>query len=921
MLLTLRLQTLMYGPLAAGPGSGQLLAASGTPVKSPDTIELAHGNTRVAAKATNDVGRLDTKLPRLLRDSHASPTHAMGIDQLPRINLLWAKRDRSSGAWHPLAYHLLDVAAVASRMWDSALGPAQKAWLQEVLQLEAEPARQMLALLAGLHDIGKAAPDFQQKAADRYGALRQAGLHERSFDTHHSILSAAILKSWFVRKGLRHRQASQLAAAIGGHHGKWIATGEAHYAHVGRERWRKLQAELCRLLERVIGATAIKVPSHTEDFNGFATFVAGIVSVSDWIGSNPRYFPFETPQINLPDYFVRSLEQATVALDEIGWPGWSPDGRQPAFESVLPFAPNPMQAAVMAQLRKLREKPRLVLIEYPPGRGKTEAALYAGDHLANRFGLSGMYIGMPTQAISDHMYRRLSGFLDARYPEDNIRPRLIHSRADNGRAPEDWFKNRVRQLLAPFSVGTIDQAMSSVIPAKHHYVRLFGLSHKVIIGDEIHSYDTYMNAIIDCSLAWFRSLESPMILLSATLSRQRRSEILNAVGALTDDIPYARYPCMTVVGHDRSVQAHELPLPETQSVRIAPLPDDLASLYHEIEPRYRQGGCIAIVCNTVDESIATARYLREAEGIEAGEVWLLHARSLPVWRKEDEDKVLEAFGKGGDRPRRVILVATQIIEQSLDLDFDLIASGMAPIDVLIQRVGRLHRQPGIARPSHLAQPTLLLRLPERKGAGMPSFGVDEAVYQAYLLQKTWLRLRDMNLLRIPDDIEELMEFVYDRSCRGDANDEISRTALRAALDKMDAEDAGSAFRAMQGVLSLPSDELLIGDGPQRPIATRDAPPGIDIICALDQQLARMIERRPNDGDISALLQHKVTVRHRAVSPALARLPAPKKWRGIRRLRNTRPLTFVDGCCKAPGTSYFLRLSREYGLEIIPEERS
>ena len=434
MLLTLRLQTLMYGLLAAGPGSGQLRAASGTPVKSPDTIELAHGNTRVPAKATNDVDRLDTKLPRLRRDSHTSPTHAMGVDQLPTIHRLWAKRDRSSGAWHPLAYHLLDVAAVASRILDLAPGPAQKAWLQEVLQLEYAPARQMLALLAGVHDIGKATPDFQQKAADRYDALRDAGLHERSFGTPHGILSAAVLKSWFVRKGLRQRQ-----------------------------------AELCSLLERVIGATAIKVPSRTEDFNGFAFSMAGIVSVSDWIGSNPTYFPFETPQINLRDYFVRSLEQATVALDEIGWPGWSPDGRQPASESVLPSAPNPMQAAVMAQLRKLREKPRLVLIEYPPGHGKTEAG-------AVRWRPSGEPLWLVRHVhrdahTSDHMYRRLSGFLDARNPEDNIRLRLIHSRADNGRTPEDWFKNRVRQLLAPFSVGTIDQAMSSVIPAKHHYVR------------------------------------------------------------------------------------------------------------------------------------------------------------------------------------------------------------------------------------------------------------------------------------------------------------------------------------------------------------------------------------------------------------------------------------------------------------------
>jgi len=863
------------------------------------------------------------------------------------LHLLWAKYDRKNGDWHPLIYHLLDVAAVACRMWDDALSEAQRTWLQELLGLDEEAARRQLALLAAAHDIGKATPGFQKKVADRYDPLCQAdgGLREKqTYVDDHGILSAVILKRWLKDKDIKPMRASQLAAVIGGHHGTWITTAEMQDAtqSAGKAKWRDLQDEICRCLEDALGASAIALPTATADFNTFAAFLSGFVSVCDWIGSDSTFFLFEERTIDLQEYLKRSQEYAQEAVSELGFHGWKPGKRQPDFESAFGFPPNALQSTGFNTLNPLQQAPRLILIEYPTGEGKTELALHIADLLINRFDLSGSYIAMPTQATSNQMFGRIVDYLEKRYPHDTINLHLVHGQADQQplyqqmqARPQregdesvvtaaDWFQNRKRALLAPFGVGTIDQAMLSVLQAKHHFVRQYALSQKLVIFDEIHSYDTYMNVIIERLFNWLQALRSPMILLSATLSRQGRQELLQAVGA-KGDMPQVRYPRLTVVEHNGKVRVHELPQPATRAVHIQHIPPDLECLLDAIRPHYEQSGCIAVVCNTVNESIEIARFLREAEGINEDDVWLFHARFPPVWRKEIEDRVLDAFGKDADagaRPKQKILVATQIIEQSLDLDFDLMISRTAPIDLLIQRVGRLHRHKREDRPAHLQQPTLLWREPEIGEGGLPNFGVDKVIYQRFFLLKTWLKLRDMKALRSPEDIDALMDYVYSEDCEPE---EIA-AALQAARDEMNLGDANSAFRGGQHVIGAPGDPRLIGrrsallpDDEERHVATRDIRPGIDVICVVDESLRSMIERPPSKDDIATLLRHKVTIRNAPVKAALEALPEHGSWASKPQLRYARAVTFDGDRFKAPNSPYTLRLTREYGLEFLDEE--
>ena len=862
---------------------------------------------------------------------------------------LWAKHDprNKKVKTHLLIYHLLDVAAAACGLWDDGLGAGQKAWLMNRLGLDETAARGMMALLAGLHDIGKATPAFQKKVPDLYARLDD-DLHERASVDDHGILSAVILRRWFIDKGLGKRQASQLAAVIGGHHGAWISSAQTSpKPRTGGKKWQDLQNQLCDELQKVLGVAEIRLPESPQAFNVFAAFLSGFVSVCDWIGSNEEdYFPYEEGKIDSQNYFQRAHGQAKVALSD--WSDWKADGHEPDFNKIFPFEANELQSTAIEHLQGFERAPRLILVEYPTGEGKTELALHIGDLLVNRFSLAGTYIAMPTQATSNQMFARVETYLQTRYPNVDLDPQLIHGGAEQYKSSHQhtlsesdqegndsaddavsWFEqNRKRALLTPYAVGTIDQAMLSVLQVKHHFVRQFGLSRKVIIFDEIHSYDTYMDEIIKRLFNWLHALDSPMILLSATLSRQGRQEILKAVSASNaGEMPDKPYPRLTVVEHDGEARAHSLPPPQTREIQIRRMALDLDSLLDAVRDAYMQGGCIAIVCNTVSESIEIARHLRQAEGIDEDEVWLLHARFPPAWRGEIEKKVVGAFGKEGTRPERAILVATQIIEQSLDLDFDLIVSRTAPIDLLIQRMGRLHRHPR-SRPSHLTQPTLLLRIPDMKTDDVPDFGVDEAVYERFFLLKTWLCLRNRQEMRIPDAVDDLMNFVYDQEVDIENISSAYRGALAAAWKDMELGSRNSEFRGAQFVIGEPSSKRLIGrysarlsDDEELGIKTRNIRPGLDIICIMDEDSLALTQRKPSRDEVDNLLRYKVAVRHKDVKQALEQLEANPRWAKQPQLKYARAVIFNADRFDMPDSPYSLRLTLGYGLEIINQEEA
>ncbi len=863
-------------------------------------------------------------------------------------DFLWAKYNRKTQSYHRLLYHLLDVAAVAWVMWEDILTYQQRAWISDHLQAQDLDAKRIIAFLVGLHDIGKATPNFQKKAPPIYEQLLATGISDKAtlHDFAHGVLSANILEQIFRQAGVNRWTASAMASAIGGHHGTWISYNNQDRAKASRggEEWQQLQNGLFQQLQATLGLARFGLPfEDTAVCNRFAAVLSGFVSVCDWIGSNEEYFPYQSESVPTDKYWQQALEQARTALREIGWHRWPASPMETSFEEMFGLSPNDFQDKAMQYLDSLTGMPRLVLVEYLTGGGKTELALYLADRLMNRFGLNGTYIAMPTQATSNQMFERVNAYLQSRYPQQELHLQLAHSQAEyhalyqqfqtyshregneSGIVAEQWFQNRKRALLAPYAVGTVDQAMLGVLQVQHHFVRLYALSQKVVLFDEIHSYDTYMNTIIERLMEWLTALQSPMILLSATLSSQSRKNLLSHVGAKQESVSDVPYPRLTVVAHDGQVHIYPLPKPVTRTLHLQHIPNDSLTLSDYLADVYLQGGCIAVICNTVDEVIRVAHDLQMHPSIAPDDVWVFHARFPSAWRSGVEQQVLSHFSKHSDRPTRKILVATQVIEQSLDLDFDLVVSSVAPIDLLIQRAGRLHRHERV-RPAHLHFPTLVIRAPQFEKE-VPTFGIDEAVYDRFVLLKTWLLLDGKSAISIPDDLDAMMDFVYSREYPQEFSDAMV-SALEEAYSEMTLADRRSVIQSTVHLIAPPQDELLIGgfneqlvDDDDHGITTRDIRPGVDIICMSTDKgsgLPYPIERKPTRDEIKHLLQYRLNIQRTDLVKAIKALPLNPHWEHVPALRYARVIHFTNGEAIIPNSGYRLKLTPTYGLEIIKE---
>ena len=457
-----------------------------------------------------------------------------------RLLACWAKlaTDSELPGYHPLLWHMTDVAMVAREMWQSVLSPAQRNALCEAMGLEGcwDAAGLWCAFLAGLHDLGKASPGFQmqvEEARFAVGArLQRNGLrlpvqHQSPrVVASHGVVTAAtlpdILASGF---GLPRPLADRLGTIVGGHHGTFPNSNDVKGVTsraAGTEEWEDLRRDLVIKLSEILGVPRHRAPNSST--NGAAMILAGFVSVADWIGSNTDYFPHDVSS-DMSDYPMRAQERTRDALAELGW-RWhpSPKGRR-SFTGLFPSlpAPNGLQRDVEAIGPSL-SGPGIVIIEAPMGEGKTEAALCLADRWIEDAGLQGFYFALPTQATSNQMFTRVRDFLEDSYRGDTVQLQLLHGHASLsaelevlrrngdrvfspqylgveaapslGVAAAEWFTYRKRGLLAAFGVGTIDQALLACLQTRHVFVRLFGLSGKAVVIDEVHAYDTYMTTLL-----------------------------------------------------------------------------------------------------------------------------------------------------------------------------------------------------------------------------------------------------------------------------------------------------------------------------------------------------------------------------------------------------------------------------------------
>ncbi|MFD8375801.1 CRISPR-associated helicase Cas3' [Streptomyces sp. NPDC059688] len=597
----------------------------------------------------------------------------------------------------------------------------------------------------------------------------------------------------------------------------------------GGRLWRGVQDELLDACaerfgvgERLGGWRAVRLPQPVQ------VLLTALVILSDWIASNPDLFPYFPDAASCSD--AERLAAAWRGLDlPEPWQAEEPPAGVPELFATrfgLPAGARvrPVQEAAVELARDM-DGAGLMVIEAPMGEGKTEAALAVAEVFAARSGAGGVFFALPTMATGNAMFPRLLDWLK-RLPGVRGERRSVHlahskaalnedfvdlmarggrvaavgvdeAAASSGREADArrragadlvahaWLRGRKKAMLASFVAGTIDQLLFAGLKSRHLALRHLAVAGKVVVIDEAHAYDTYMSVYLDRVLSWLGAYRVPVVVLSATLPAGRRQELVDAYAgsapesaasepAAGDAEPgtYA-YPLLTAVAPGgtpvvRRPQASGRGTP----IEVERIDDGLEVLADRLERELVDGGCALVVRNTVRRVLETARVLRERFG--DGDVTVAHSAFVDVDRAEKDADLIRRFGPPGTasgRPaRRHIVVASQVAEQSLDVDFDLLVSDLCPVDLLLQRMGRLHRhQRGDGqseRPPGLRQARCLLTGADWTADVPAPVRGSLAVYGRYaLLRSAAVLLPHLHggaqrPVRLPADISTLVQGAY-----------------------------------------------------------------------------------------------------------------------------------------------------------------
>lgn len=709
----------------------------------------------------------------------------------------WAKTDEAGRPCLSVREHCLNVGAVADCAVTLLSGSAARLFPEGGVAL------------ISAHDIGKITPGFLMKSCiwrDRW--QRVLGLDSPDiYEGNHTKTGHRFLASlpefgekppgWLI--------------SVGGHHGKYSAVAARGQKVVeGEEMWvRRLKEELLSEICDVFGGLpkdGIEKSARLHWFTGFMVFC-------DWIGSNTGWFPCEG--MARPTSVGDARKRAGNALADIGWQRHTVTAgvtfaRMFPSPTEHPMEMRPLQSALV----EAAGSPGLFIVEAPMGEGKTEAALAAACRRWDEGGESGLYFALPTQLTSNRIHERVEAFLTNVLASPSVLS-LAHGNAglsgrrltsvrpavdgdDEGAALANlWFSDSRKALLTPFGVGTLDQALMAVLPVKHSALRLFALGGKVVVMDEVHSYDPYTSALVDRAVGWFLQVGCTVIVLSATLTKARRSQLVAAAGAVEKE-PSNAYPLITKIPSGSST-AQTIPIPETdrqkKTIHIENLPKDGAEWGREVVAAAEAGACVLIIRNTIAAAQECFGLLKSAcreKGIVFG---LLHSRFPQFRRDENEGRWMRLLGKGDDeRPKEgCILVGTQVVEQSVDIDADLLVTDLAPTDLLFQRIGRLHRH-ARRRPQGFEQAQCIILQPSVDWAAdvaaiKKSLGASAYVYPPFALfqaQRVWGVLSQVTL---PEEIRPLLE----EASRIPERLPSGAEALRMELDKLVEQMVGTAW--------------------------------------------------------------------------------------------------------------------------------
>lgn len=683
----------------------------------------------------------------------------------------WGKTEKDGSRYHLLPYHCLDVAAVAAAWWDASL--AIRRAFQQGSDLPEKQLRAWVLFFIALHDYGKLEIRFQHKVPHVWrllypgAATFQANLPSVYEQKNYHHGDGGLY--WYFRDQAENSSAESFSfeaaledadkpdhwkpwlEAVTGHHGRlWEGitpdtplpvTCDKRFAAIDRTARREWLQALENLFLAPAGLSLAEDPPHCPRI-----FLAGFCSVADWIGSrsDAENFRYCQEQQKLFTYFQERYENdAPEVLKLAGVIGHT--HKYTGIQRLL--KPEDTPRMVQNKVDALPLEAALTIIEAPTGSGKTEAALAHAWRLVAAGLADSIVFALPTQATANAMLGRLRRIAPLVF-DDNPNLLLAHGMArfndefisikqatiEGYSAEEDgwaqcsqWLaESRKRVFLGQVGVCTVDQVLISVLPVRHRFVRGFGVGRSVLIIDEVHAYDTYMYGLLEAVLSQQKEAGGSAILLSATLPERQREQLCKAWGAkLTGDGEKTQYPLITQVDIAGATpfKLDKADMPDVRTVKVEPVPCDSMTpdetLLRRIIASAEFGAQVGVICNLVDVAQRLARRLRSMTALP---VDLFHARYCYSHRQRKEKRAIMRFGPRGKRRTGRILVATQVVEQSLDLDFDWIITQLCPVDLLFQRLGRLHRHDRTGRrPVGFETPLCTVLLPTGKDYGLHGF--------------------------------------------------------------------------------------------------------------------------------------------------------------------------------------------------------
>jgi CRISPR-associated endonuclease/helicase Cas3 len=667
----------------------------------------------------------------------------------PALGLLWAKSDTTDGhAVAPLPHlllgHMIDTAEVAGVLWDEHIAESVKRLVRSIAGESDMNARQLVQFLAGVHDLGKASPAFQIKSDVLAARIRQEtgadmcapGVVANGW--HHTLAGGAAIKQLLTGTPWEPH-IDWIRAAVGGHHGTYPSRGDYRVTYParpvhGQHRWDQWRFDALQWLLRELEIIPASGTLHdlpdwpTVPPVGTQVIIEGLVIQSDWVASNGRVMPGMWDLEKVTAETAR--DRAKEAVNGLRFsPGWTLPKLDNVFATRFKFAPRPLQTATEDAVAAMTA-PGLVIVEAPMGEGKTEAALVAAELLAYRFGAHGVFVGLPTQATTDAMFARVKSWLAEVQPGAALG--LSHGKSvvnadyaglegwhanevgvDCGcdvYSPSQWFTGRKRLLLSPHVVGTIDNILLAGAQVKFVALHHLAFAQKVVVLDEVHAADIYMSEFLERALEWLGASQVPVVLLSATLPTSMRQRLIRAYTGQTVDVGNG-YPQITVANSAtttiytppatarKTIELQVLDEPAFGSSNGTNADNNVAALLSE---QLSDGGCALVIRNTVGR--AQNLYLLLKTAFPNDQVLLLHSRFTAGDRADHTEELLRLLGdtsKNAQRPHRLVVVATQVAEQSLDIDADLLITDLAPIDLLLRRTSTPpHRErPLASRPA------------------------------------------------------------------------------------------------------------------------------------------------------------------------------------------------------------------------------